>query len=176
MAIRPAREDDIPAIRGLIRGLADYERMADQAVATEDDLRATLFGSRPYAEVVLAEADDVVAGFSRPEDVGAGFSRPGDVGAGFSRPIMGFALFFHNYSTFRGKPGIYLEDLFVIPEARGRGVGRALLLHVKAVAIARGCGRMEWSVLGWNEPAIGFYQKLGAVMMDDWRLCRITLP
>jgi GNAT superfamily N-acetyltransferase len=148
MTIRPAREDDVPVILRLIQGLAEYERLADQAVATEADLRATLFGPRPYAEVVLAEDDS----------------------------ILGFALFFHNYSTFRGKPGVYLEDLFVIPEARGRGVGKALLLHVRDIAVARGCGRMEWAVLSWNEPAIGFYRKLGAEPMEDWRLCRITLP
>ncbi len=157
MTIRPAHEGDVPVILRLIQGLAEYERLADQAVATEADLRATLFGPRPYAEVVLAEGADVGAGFSRPD-------------------VLGFALFFHNYSTFRGKPGIYLEDLFVIPEARGRGVGKALLLHVRDIAVDRGCGRMEWAVLSWNEPAIGFYRKLGAEPMEDWRLCRITLP
>jgi GNAT superfamily N-acetyltransferase len=149
MTIRPAREGDVPVILSLIRGLAEYERMADQVAATEDGLRATLFGPRPSAEVVIAE----------------------DAGT----PI-GFALFFHNYSTFRGKPGLYLEDLFVVPERRGQGVGRRLLLHLKDLAVARGCGRMEWSVLSWNEPAVGFYRKLGAEVMDEWRICRITLP
>lgn len=149
MTIRPAREDDVPVILGLIRGLAEYERLADQAVATEDDLRRTLFGPAPFAEVVLAE--DALG-------------------------VAGFALFFHNYSTFRGKPGLYLEDLFVVPERRAQGVGKQLLLHLKDIAIARGCGRMEWSVLGWNEPAVGFYRKLGAELMDDWRICRINLP
>ena len=148
MTIRPAREDDVPVIRRLIQGLAEYERLADQAVATEADLRAALFGPRPYAEVVLAE----------------------------DHAILGFALFFHNYSTFRGRPGIYLEDLFVVPEARGRGVGTALLLHVRDLAVLRGCGRMEWAVLSWNQPAIGFYRKLGAEPMDDWRLCRLSFP
>jgi GNAT superfamily N-acetyltransferase len=156
VTIRPARETDVPAILSLIRGLAEYERLTDQAVATEDDLRRTLFGSKPHAEVVLAEDDDV--------------------GAGFNRPVVGFALFFHNYSTFRGKPGLYLEDLFVVPERRGEGIGKALLLHLKGIAIDRGCGRMEWSVLNWNEPAVGFYRKLGAEVMDDWRICRINLP
>ena len=149
MTLRPARIEDVPVILSLIKGLADYERMSDQAVATEAQLEATLFGPRPFAEVILAEdMPDVVAGF---------------------------ALFFHNYSTFRGKPGIYLEDLFVVPEARGRGIGKALLLRVKEIAVERGCGRLEWAVLDWNEPAIGFYKKLGAGIMDDWRLCRISL-
>jgi GNAT superfamily N-acetyltransferase len=156
MTIRPATVADVPVILRLIQGLAEYERMLDQAVATAGQLEATLFGPRPYAEVVLAEEEEVVAG---------------------SRPVVvGFALFFHNYSTFRGKPGLYLEDLFVVPEARGRGIGKALLLHLKEIAIARGCGRMEWAVLEWNEPAIGFYRKLGAEIMEDWRLCRISLP
>jgi GNAT superfamily N-acetyltransferase len=149
MTIRPAREEDVPIILALIKGLAEYEQMADQAVATESGLRAALFGPRPYAEVVLA----VEAGQS-----------------------IGFALFFHNFSTFLGKPGVYLEDLFVLPDWRGRGVGRALLLHLKDLAITRGCGRMEWSVLDWNEPAIGFYKRLGAQFMEEWRLCRLTLP
>jgi len=149
VTIRPARETDVPVILALVRGLAEYERLADQAVATEDDLRRTLFGPRPHAEVVLAEDE---------------------------RGVNGFALFFHNYSTFRGRPGLYLEDLFVIPERRGEGIGKALLLHLKDIAIERGCGRMEWSVLSWNEPAVGFYQRLGAEVMDDWRICRIDLP
>ena len=149
MTIRPARETDVPVILALVRGLAEYERLADQAVATEDDLRRTLFGPRPHAEVVLAEDE---------------------------RGVSGFALFFHNYSTFRGRPGLYLEDLFVIPERRGEGIGKALLLHLKDIAIERGCGRMEWSVLSWNEPAVGFYRRFGAEVMDDWRICRIDLP
>jgi GNAT superfamily N-acetyltransferase len=149
VTIRPARETDVPTILSLVRGLAEYERLADQAVATEDDLRRTLFGPKPSAEVVLAEDE---------------------------RGVAGFALFFHNYSTFRGKPGLYLEDLFVVPERRGEGIGKALLLHLKDIAVERGCGRMEWSVLSWNEPAVGFYRRLGAVVMDDWRICRIDLP
>jgi GNAT superfamily N-acetyltransferase len=149
VTIRPAAADDVPTILGLIRGLAEYERMADQAVATEQALRETLFGPKCHAEVVLAEDETGVAGF---------------------------ALFFHNYSTFRGKPGLYLEDLFVVPGRRGEGIGKRLLLHLKEIAEARGCGRLEWAVLSWNEPAIGFYRKLGAEVMDDWRLCRINLP
>lgn len=149
MTIRPGTERDVPVLLTLIRGLAEYERLADQAVATEDDLRRTLFGATPRAEVVFAEDD---------------------------RGVAGFALFFHNYSTFRGRPGLYLEDLFVVPERRGEGIGKALLLHLRELAVARGCGRMEWSVLSWNEPAIGFYRRLGARLMDDWRICRIDLP
>lgn len=149
MTLRAATAADVPVILALIRGLAEYERMADQAVATEDGLRQALFGDRPFAEVVLA-----------------------DEGA----RTVGFALFFHNFSTFRGRPGIYLEDLFVLPAWRGRGIGRALLDHLVTLAAARGCGRVEWSVLDWNESAIGFYRRLGAQMLDQWRLCRITLP
>jgi GNAT superfamily N-acetyltransferase len=149
MTIRQAVEADVPVIVRLIKGLAEYEKLQDQAVATEEAIRDGLFGPRRFAEVVIAEDE--------------------------SAPV-GFALFFHNYSTFLGKPGLYLEDLFVVPEARGKGVGKALLLHVKALAIARGCGRMEWSVLDWNAPAIGFYEKLGALVMDDWRICRLQLP
>jgi GNAT superfamily N-acetyltransferase len=146
--IREAVDADVPLIVRLIKGLAEYEKLQDHAVATEEAIRDGLFGARRFAEVVIAE----------------------DGGT----PV-GFALFFHNYSTFLGKPGLYLEDLFVIPEARGRGIGKALLLHLKALAIARGCGRMEWSVLDWNAPAIGFYKKLGALVMEDWRICRLVL-
>jgi GNAT superfamily N-acetyltransferase len=147
MRIAPARPDDVPVILDLIKALADYERMSDQVVATEADLRAWLFGDRPIAEVVLARANEAV---------------------------VGFALFFHNFSTFLGRPGLYLEDLFVVPDWRGRGVGRRLLTHVAGIAVERGCGRMEWSVLDWNEPAVGFYRRLGAQVMDDWRICRLT--
>jgi GNAT superfamily N-acetyltransferase len=148
MTIRDAVEADVPLIARLIKGLAEYEKLQDQAVASEDAIRDGLFGARRFAEVVIAEDE---------------------------RTPVGFALFFHNYSTFLGKPGLYIEDLFVIPEARGKGAGKALILHLKALAIARGCGRMEWSVLDWNAPAIGFYKKLGAMMMDDWRICRLVL-
>jgi len=131
----------------MIRGLAEYERLSQQAVATEESIRASLFGPRPFAEVVLASSG--------------------------STPV-GFALFFHNFSTFLGRPGLYLEDLFVLPEWRGRGVGRRLLTHLASIAVERGCGRMEWAVLDWNESAIGFYRRLGAQMLDDWRICRLT--
>jgi GNAT superfamily N-acetyltransferase len=145
--IVPAREQDVPVILTLIKGLAEYERMTDQVVATEADIRAALFGSRPSGEVVIAFAGD---------------------------RAVGFALFFHNFSTFLGRAGLYLEDLFVVPEMRGRGVGRRLLSHLAQIAVDRNCGRMEWAVLDWNESAIGFYRRLGATVMDDWRLCRLT--
>jgi GNAT superfamily N-acetyltransferase len=145
--LRLATAADVPQILAFIRALADYERLLDRVVATEAGLRAALFGPRPYAEVVLAE----------------------DAG----RPI-GFALFFHTFSTFLGQPGIYLEDLFVVPEARGRGVGRALLGYLAALAVERGCGRVEWAVLDWNAPAIGFYERLGAVPNSEWTVYRLT--
>jgi len=147
VSIAFGRPEDVPVILDLIKALAEYERMTDEVVATEGDLRTWLFGPRPVAEVVLARAGDVV---------------------------VGFALFFHNFSTFLGRPGIYLEDLFVKPEWRGQGVGRQLLVHLAALAVERGCGRMEWSVLNWNEPAVGFYQRLGASVMEEWRICRLT--
>ena len=147
--IRPARETDVTTIHQLIKGLAEYERLADEAVATEDDIRTALFGARPFAEVLLAE--------ERGEPVA-------------------FALFFHNFSTFVGRPGLYLEDLFVLPAWRGRGIGRDLLEHLKAIAVERGCGRVEWSVLDWNRTAIGFYERIGAEVLADWRICRLTLP
>jgi GNAT superfamily N-acetyltransferase len=145
--IRPATADDTPLIVELIRGLAEYERLAHECVATEERVRESLFGPRPDAEVVIAEVD--------------------------GRPA-GFALFFHNYSTFLARRGLYLEDLFVFPQYRGRGVGRALLVHLARLAVARGCGRFEWWVLDWNEPAIRFYRSLGAVPMDDWTVYRLT--
>lgn len=138
---------DVPLILDGIRGLADYERLAHEVVATEDQLRHTLFGPRPAAEVLLAFLDEVPAGF---------------------------ALFFHNYSTFLARPGIYLEDLFVHPEHRGRGIGRGLLAELARLAVKRECGRLEWSVLDWNESAIGFYRSLGAVAMDEWTVFRMT--
>jgi len=145
--IERATERDVPLILSLIKALAEYERMSNEVVATEGGLRATLFGPRPSAEVVIGYAGDEPAGF---------------------------ALFFHNYSTFLGKPGLYLEDLFVVPKFRGSGFGRALLAHLAALAVERGCGRFEWSVLDWNEPAIGFYKKLGAQPMDQWTIFRVA--
>lgn len=145
--IRSAVPDDVPAILGFIRALAEYERLLHEVTATEEALREHLFGPTPRAEVVLAELD--------------------------GRPV-GFALFFHNYSTFLAKPGIYLEDLFVLPEFRGRGFGKALLIHLARLAKQRGCGRFEWSVLDWNEPSIRFYRSLGAVPLADWTIMRVT--
>ncbi|HEV8131505.1 MAG TPA: GNAT family N-acetyltransferase [Acidobacteriota bacterium] len=145
--IEPATEKDVPVILRLIKGLAEYEKLADEVIATEEGLRQSLFGPRPYAEAVLAYADAEAAGF---------------------------ALFFHNYSTFLGRAGLYLEDLFIVPQWRGRGLGRQLLTYVARIAVARGCGRLEWSVLDWNEPAIRFYQRLGAQAMDQWTVYRLT--
>ena len=145
--LRLATEQDIPTILNFINGLADYEKLADQVVATEPQLRATLFSDKPYAEVVLAE---------------------------YGQQAAGFALFFHNYSTFLAKPGIYLEDLFVLPEYRGKGIGKVLLSYLAKLAVERDCGRLEWSVLDWNQPAIDFYQAQGATMMHDWRINRVT--
>lgn len=145
--IEPATVDDVPVILEMIRGLAEYEKLADTVIATEETLRRTLFGPRPSAEVLLA--------------------------LDAAEPV-GFALFFPNYSTFLAKPGLYLEDVFVKPHARGRGIGLALLKRLAAIAKDRDYGRVEWSVLDWNKAAIGFYEKLGAVLMDEWRICRMT--
>lgn len=145
--IQRAGPEQVPVILRLIRALAEYERLAGEVVATEDQLRESLFGSRRSAEVVLAyDADEPV----------------------------GFAVFFHNFSTFLGRPGMYLEDLFVLPAARGRGIGKQIFAHVARLAVERGCGRMEWAVLDWNEPAIGFYEKMGARAMDEWTVHRLT--
>ena len=146
--VRAAVEADVPLVLRFIRELADYERLLHEVVATEDRLRATLFGARPAAEVVIAEDAD-------------------------GEPL-GFALFFHNYSTFLAQPGIYLEDLYVRPEARGRGAGRALLAHLARLAKERSCGRLEWWVLDWNGSAIRFYRSLGAQPMDDWTVFRVA--
>ena len=147
MAVRPATRRDMETIIALIHGLADYEREPDAVVLDPDELAEHLFGPRPYAEVLIAEdADD--------------------------GPV-GFALFFHNFSTWLGKPGIWLEDLFVKPEQRGRGHGKALLVELARIAVERGCGRVEWSVLDWNEPSIAFYKALGAVPMDEWTTYRL---
>jgi GNAT superfamily N-acetyltransferase len=147
ITLRAATPDDLPTILMFIRALGRYEKLEDQVIATEDLLRAHLFGARPMAEVVLAE-------------------RAGE-------PV-GFALFFSNFSTFLGRPGLYLEDLYVHEHERGRGVGRRLLQHLARLAIERGWGRMEWAVLDWNVDAIGFYEKLGAKLLGDWRICRLT--
>ncbi len=147
ITIRQATEQDIPTILSFIRALAEYERLTHEVVATEESLRKTLFGPRSYAEVVLACAN--------------------------GEPV-GFALFFHNYSTFLGKPGIYLEDLFVLPDARGRGIGKSLLVWLARTAVERDCGRLEWAVLDWNEPSIGFYKSLGAVLKSEWQIFRLT--
>ena len=146
IGIRQARPDDLPLIAALIRELAEYEHLAHEVRFDEQVLARNLFGDRPYAEVVIGE----VAG-----------------------QAQGFALFFHNFSTFEGKPGIYLEDLFVRPAARGSGLGKALLRHLAKLAVDRDCARLEWWVLDWNEPAIGFYRALGAKPMDDWTVMRI---
>lgn len=145
--LEPATENDVPLILSFIRGLAEYERLLDQAVATEDSLRQTLFGERRYAEVLIGYYDD--------------------------EPVA-FALYFHNYSTFLGKPGLYLEDLFVKPHMRGKGIGKIILRHLARIAKERGCGRFEWWVLDWNEPSIAFYKSLGAVPMDEWTVFRVT--
>jgi GNAT superfamily N-acetyltransferase len=147
LSIRPATRDDVSLILRFIRALGEYEHLAHEVVATEDGLRESLFGKTPQAEVAIASMG--------PHPVG-------------------FALFFHNYSTFLGRRGLYLEDLFVLPEHRGHGVGRALLSWLAKTALERGCGRFEWSVLDWNAPAIRFYENLGARPMSDWTTFRIT--
>ena len=146
-AIRPATAADVPIILELIRALATYERAPNDVTATEDGLSKVLFGEKPAAEVLLAFENETA---------------------------VGFAVFFHNFSTWLGRPGLYLEDLFVRPEDRGKGYGRALLIHLAKIARDRSCGRMEWAVLDWNEPAIQFYHKLGAKPMDEWTVFRLT--
>ena len=145
--IDPAVEADVPVILDLIRDLAEYEKLSDQVTATEADIARSLFGEPPRAEAVIARLGD--------------------------EPI-GFALFFHNYSTFLGRPGLYLEDLYVQPAFRGRGFGRRLLVHLARIAVDRGCGRFEWSVLDWNEPAIAAYRRAGAEPLDEWTVYRLT--
>jgi len=145
--LRPATPTDLPAIVGLIRELAVFEKLEHLMVATPESMAPHLFGLRPAAEAVVAEVDGVV---------------------------VAFALFFTNFSTFLAQPGLYLEDLYVQPAHRGSGLGKALLRHLGALAVERGCGRFEWSVLDWNENAIRFYESMGATVMPDWRICRIT--
>ncbi|MBX3378088.1 MAG: GNAT family N-acetyltransferase [Phycisphaeraceae bacterium] len=147
MTIRPAAPADVPLILSLIRELAEYERDPGAVVATPELLREHLFGPTPRAHCVIGELD------GRPE---------------------GFALYFFNFSTWMGRPGLYLEDLFVRPECRGRGLGKALFLHLARLAHGMGCGRMEWSVLDWNTPAIEFYRSMGAISMDEWTVFRLT--
>jgi GNAT superfamily N-acetyltransferase len=147
LEIRPGRPADVPLIAQLIRGLARFEKLEAEVTMTEDLLAKGLFGDRPYAETLLAEEGGT--------------------------PV-GFALFFHNFSTFLARPGLYLEDLFVIPEHRGHGVGRSLLVALARVAVERGCGRLEWSVLDWNRDAIGFYERLGARPNSEWTVYRLA--
>ncbi|HMO77406.1 MAG TPA: GNAT family N-acetyltransferase [Sphingopyxis sp.] len=146
LAIRPAAPADLPLIAQFIRDLAAYEKLAHEVRFDEAALGEKLFGPRPYAEVVIGELGGTA---------------------------QGFALFFHNFSTFEGKPGLYLEDLFVRPEARGSGLGKALLAHLAKLCVERDCARLEWWVLDWNAPAIGFYRSLGARMMDEWTVMRV---
>lgn len=147
IGIRPASEEDVPLILSFIKELAEYERLSHEVSATEELLRFHLFGERREAEVVIGQHADEPAGF---------------------------ALFFHNFSTFLGRPGIYLEDLYVKPAFRGNGIGRAMLVYLAGLARERDCGRLEWSVLDWNEPAIGLYRGIGAVPMDDWTVYRVA--
>ena len=147
LAIRPGTPADVPVIAELIRGLARYEKLEDEVTMTEERLATNLFGPHRYAETLIAEVD--------------------------GSPVA-FALFFHNFSTFLAQPGIYLEDLFVVPEHRGGGVGRALLKELARLAVERDCGRLEWSVLDWNRDAIGFYERLGARPNSEWTVYRLT--
>lgn len=145
--IQPATPADVPVLFGLIQALAEFEKLTHEVVGSADDLHVHLFGDRPYVEALIAR---------------------------ISGQPAGFALFFHNYSTFLTKPGLYLEDLFVVPECRRLGVGKALLIELGKLALRRGCGRLEWNVLDWNENAIAFYQRMGAELKTDWRLCRVS--
>lgn len=147
IVVRPAVREDAGQILAFIRELAEYEKLAHEVVADEAGLAARLFGERPYAEALIAEVDGAPAGF---------------------------ALFFHNFSTFVGKPGLYLEDVFVRPQYRGLGLGKRLMVRLAKIALERDCGRFEWSVLDWNQPAIDFYRSLGAVGMDEWTVQRVT--
>lgn len=145
--LRPAVAADSATLLRLITALADYEKLTHLVEATPEKIEQALFGARPHAEAIIAEVDG---------------------------NAVGFALYFHNFSTFLAKPGLYLEDLFVEPAWRGHGIGKAMLRYLAALAVARGCGRFEWSVLDWNEPSIQFYRAMGADVMPDWRICRVT--
>lgn len=147
ISIRPATSSDVTTVAFLIRALSQYEKLEHDVTMTEDRLRASMFGPRPYAEAALAEEDG---------------------------NAVGFALFFHNYSTFLAQPGLYLEDLYVLESHRGKGVGKALLVHLAKIAVERNCGRMEWAVLDWNVDAIGFYEKLGAKPNSEWTVYRLA--
>ncbi|MEM7726410.1 MAG: GNAT family N-acetyltransferase [Cyanobacteria bacterium P01_A01_bin.45] len=147
LVLRFAQPEDCKALFDLIKALAEYEKLSDAVTGNADALQDHLFGEKPYIEAVVAE---------------------------YSHQIVGFALFFHNYSTFLTKPGIYLEDLFVLKEYRGKGIGKALLTKVGEIAKERNCGRFEWSVLDWNEPAKKFYRHMGATILDEWEICRVT--
>ncbi|WP_427311144.1 N-acetyltransferase family protein [Cupriavidus sp. H39] len=149
--LRPATAADSETLFNLILALAEYEKLTHIVEATPQKIEAALFGAKPQAEAVLVEVD-----------------------AEAGRKAVGFALFFHNFSTFLAKPGLYLEDLYVDPAWRGHGLGKALLKHLAALAVERGCGRFEWSVLDWNQPSIDFYQAMGADVLPDWRICRVT--
>ncbi|MBX6316816.1 GNAT family N-acetyltransferase [Pigmentiphaga sp.] len=146
-SIRPARPEDVGPVLSLMRGLAEYEHLTHLFKAREEDLFDALFGARPAAECLVAEVDS---------------------------GVVGYALFFHNYSTFLGRRGLYLEDLYVRPDHRGRGLGKRMLKTLAAIAVERGCGRFEWSVLDWNQPAIDFYRAMGADVLPDWRIVRVT--
>ncbi|WP_017316252.1 GNAT family N-acetyltransferase [Mastigocladopsis repens] len=147
LTLRFAEPTDCDVLFKLIKALADYEKLSHAVTGNPTALKEHLFGSPSYVEAILAE---------------------------YTGQAVGFALFFHNYSTFLTKPGIYLEDLFVLPEYRRHGIGKALLIKLAQIAVERGCGRLEWSVLDWNEPAIAFYRRMGATILDDWRICRVT--
>jgi GNAT superfamily N-acetyltransferase len=147
VVIRPATLEDISTLMALIKALAEYEKLSHEVTGTVEDLTQFLFGERPYAEAVIAEVDGTAAGM---------------------------ALFFYNFSTFLMRPSLYLEDLFVLPAYRRQGVGRALLVYLGKLALDKGCGRFEWSVLDWNTPAIEFYQRMGAELKSEWQLCRIS--
>ena len=145
--LRPAQIDDTTAIFELIKALAEYEKLSHAVAGSAEALQEHLFGSHPYIEAIVAEWDG---------------------------KAVGFALYFYNYSTFLTKPGIYLEDLFVLPEYRRQGIGKAIFKYLAQLAVERDCGRLEWSVLDWNEPAIAFYRQMGAKILEDWRICRVT--
>lgn len=144
--VRAATPSDVPVLFDLILALAEYEKLSHAVTGSPASLEEHLFGKPAYAEAILAELEG---------------------------QAVGFALFFHNYSTFLTKPGIYLEDIFVLPEYRGQGIGKALLSYIAKLAVERGCGRLEWSVLDWNSPAIAFYQRMGASILEEWRICRV---